>query len=595
MSRRPLFWTVYPLFVLVLCASLWAVGGYASRLTWRQRISRLVDDLEIRERLLLPRLADFLSSDARSDLQMLAVALAEESSARVTIVDSTGLVISDTQLPHGSQSLSFTPEIRGALSGTRGTAQRYSSTARADLLYVALPIQRHESIVGALRLSVPLAPLQIEHRRMNLHVALLALLTALVASLITLWLTRRITRPLIRMKSDAQRFAAGDFSRAADESGSTEMHQLAEALNNMAARLDEKVKTLTRRGSEQEAILISLREGVIAVDSREHILFMNRAAEEILGSESERSVGRMLTEVIRASDLQRFVSGMMRSDDAAREAEVRADSAGDRVLQVTGTDLRDAAGKRIGLLIVLNDVTRVRRLESVRREFVANVSHELKTPVTSILGYIETLREGAAEDPQALRSFLERITRNTDRLNSIIEDLLALSRLEQEKSDAYQRWPVYALRPVVESALNAIRARSEDKKIRVSLSAPQPVFARLNATLIEQALVNLLDNAIKYSDPEREIEIEIERVNYVACVRIRDHGLGIEAQHLPRIFERFYRVDRGRSREQGGTGLGLAIVKHVVGIHGGRVTVESEPGKGSTFTIHLPAADEGGE
>lgn len=595
MNKRPLFWTVYPVFVLVLCASLWAVGGYASRLTWQQQIAHSVDDLEIRARLLLPRIADFFSRDTRSDLQTLTASLAKESSARITIVDSTGLVIADTQLPHGSQSLSFTPEIRGALSGTRGTAQRYSSTARADLLYVALPIQRNGSMVGALRLSMPLAPLQSEHRRTNLHIALLALAVALAASLIALWLTRRITRPLVRMRSDAQRFAAGDFSRAADESGSSEMHQLAEALNEMAARLDEKVKTLTRRSQEQEAILTSLREGVIAVDQRERVLFMNHAAAELLNADAGRSAGRLLTEIIRASELQRFVSKMMQGDAAVREAEVRTASTSGQSLQVTGTDLCDAAGRRIGLLIVLNDVTRIRRLEAVRREFVANVSHELKTPVTSIQGYIETLREGAADDPPALRSFLERIARNAERLNSIIEDLLALSRLEQEKSDAYLHWPALALRPVMESALAAVRAHLEEKKIHVQLTAPQPVCARLNATLIEQALVNLLDNAIKYSESERDIDIEIERVNYVACVRIRDHGIGIEPQHLPRIFERFYRVDRGRSRDQGGTGLGLAIVKHIVQVHGGRVTVESEPGKGSTFTIHLPAADEGGE
>ncbi|MDD5089263.1 MAG: histidine kinase dimerization/phospho-acceptor domain-containing protein [bacterium] len=210
------------------------------------------------------------------------------------------------------------------------------------------------------------------------------------------------------------------------------MRDLAAALNDMAARLDDKLRTLMLRRNEQEAILISLREGVVAVDHREHILFMNNAATKLLGVDGERVVGRMLTEVIRASELQRFVTGMMQRADAVRETEVRAGSLGDRTLQVTGTDLRDTQGRRIGLLIVLNDVTRIRRLETVRREFVANVSHELKTPVTSIQGYVETLREGAADDPKTRRAFLDRLARNADRLNAIIEDLLALSRLEQE-------------------------------------------------------------------------------------------------------------------------------------------------------------------
>lgn len=592
MSKRPLFWTLYPSFLAVLCASLLAVGVFASHRMWRLRLDYAAGELEVRAHLLLPRIPPLLLGSPGDSLQALAVALAKESATRITIVDHAGLVLADTQLPHGSQSLPFAPEIRGALEGERGTAQRYSSTARAELLYVALPIQSDDKIIGALRLSIPIKAFRGELRQTNLHIALLGLVVALAAALIVLWLSRRISSPLARMKADAQHFAAGDFSQPVEASGSTEMSELATALNEMAAQLDEKIRSLTLRRNEQESILTSLREGVIAVDQREHILFVNDAAARLLGVDGERITGRLLTEIIRASELQRFISRMMQGSAAVGEAEVYSSSTPGQVLQVAATELCDAASRRIGLLIVLNDVTRMRRLETVRREFVSNVSHELKTPVTSIKGYIETLREGAMNDPQALNTFLGRIARNADRLNSIIEDLLALSRLEQEKTDAYRTWPVTDLRPVVESALANIRTQLEEKRIHVRSSTPESICARINATLIEQAMVNLLDNAVKYSEPERKIEIESERIDDEACIRIRDHGIGIAAEHLPRIFERFYRVDRARSREQGGTGLGLAIVKHIVQVHGGRVTVESTLGSGSTFTIHLPFAED---
>ncbi|MDQ7785885.1 MAG: ATP-binding protein, partial [Desulfomonilaceae bacterium] len=261
----------------------------------------------------------------------------------------------------------------------------------------------------------------------------------------------------------------------------------------------------------------------------------------------------------------------------------------DVYLQAHGTRLIDAQGTSIGALIVLNDVTRLKTLETIRRDFVANVSHELKTPITSIKGFLETLEEGAINDPEHAGQFLKIIIRHTDRLSAIIEDLLSLSRIERdaEKGEiALEKTPI---RDVFDSVKRAVRSRAKHHDITLEYEADESAVARINPTLLEQAVVNLVDNALKYSEPNSTVWIVSERRNSEVLIRVKDEGCGIPREHLARIFERFYRVDKARSRKVGGTGLGLAIVKHIANAHGGRVEVESSPGKGSTFSIRLPA------
>ncbi|MEX2561444.1 MAG: ATP-binding protein, partial [Pirellulales bacterium] len=253
-----------------------------------------------------------------------------------------------------------------------------------------------------------------------------------------------------------------------------------------------------------------------------------------------------------------------------------------------GTALRDAGGHSIGAVIVLNDVSRLRQLENMRRDFAANVSHELKTPVTSIKGFVETLLDGAMRDSQDSERFLRIIARQADRLDSIIEDLLSLSRIEKEGDAADLVLTLAELRGVLESALHDCDSKASERGIRIALSCDDGLQARINPPLLEQAVTNLLDNAIKYSEPAGEVQLSGQTAGGEVLIVVRDQGCGIAEEHLSRLFERFYRVDKARSRKLGGTGLGLAIVKHIVLAHRGQVTVESAPSAGSTFTIHLP-------
>jgi two-component system phosphate regulon sensor histidine kinase PhoR len=355
----------------------------------------------------------------------------------------------------------------------------------------------------------------------------------------------------------------------------------------LADSLQKRISVLVQNNNEQQAVLASMAEGVLAVDSHEHVISMNKASARLLGIDPAQAQGRPLGEVVRNADLSRFISRALTCREPI-QADVILLGDRQRVMQADGSALRDAEGRAIGAVVVLNDVTDFRRLEHIRRDFVANVSHELKTPITSIKGFVETLLDGASQDPVDAERFLRIIAKQADRLHAIIEDLLSLSKIEQSEDAEDIYLEPAPLRGVLEAAVNACASAASDHEISVTLQCDADVQARINPMLLEQAVVNLLDNAIKYSEPRREVQISGEIADGEVRIHVADRGSGIAAEHLPRVFERFYRVDRARSRKLGGTGLGLAIVKHIAQAHHGRVTIESTLGVGSTFTIHLP-------
>jgi two-component system phosphate regulon sensor histidine kinase PhoR len=546
--------------------------------------------LQAQAQLIVAQLPDHLSTADASDVDRLCKQLGAEARTRVTVILPSGRVLGDSQHdPATMDSHSDRPEVAEALQGRPGSAVRHSFTLAQNLSYAAVPVLERGQVVGVVRTAVPVSAIDQALAALRNRVILLGALVGCGVVLAGVLLIRQLARPMVDMAAAARRFADGELDLRVPAQTTAEAAALASALNDMAARLDEDIRNLTQQRNEREALLSSMVEGVVALDEADRVITLNRAAGELFGVDAEAARGRTLQEIVRNPAIQQLAADT-RASGHAMEAEAMLQTAGVRYLQAHGTVLRGAGGRTDAVLIVLNDVTRLRRLEGVRRDFVANVSHELRTPITSIKGFVETLRDGALDDPEAARRFLGIVERQADRLAAIIEDLLALSRLEETGEASRIALRAGPVRPILLGAIEACQAKAAERGITVGLSCSPELQARLNPELILQAVANLIDNAVKYSPPGAPVRVEAQRTDGEVVIRVRDEGCGISAEDQERVFERFFRVDRARSRELGGTGLGLAIVKHIAQVHGGHVAVQSALGKGSLFSVVLPAA-----
>ncbi|MDT8395925.1 MAG: ATP-binding protein [bacterium] len=592
MTRNSLLSRLLPVYLVTVVLSLAAMTWMAARdmnsFYYRQK----VDDLTSIARIASSSAQQFFevgnNISAPTSPQDWCKGFATRSGTRVTMIGQSGAVLCDSERdPAGMDDHSSRPEIRQALAEGDGSSVRYSYTLEKNLLYVAVPLEGtgEGSVV---RVAVPVSSLTdaLLSARYRLFAGSVA--AGLLIVLVTVLLSRRITSPLREIHEGVDRYARGEFSVPIRSTGTKEFVTLATEMNRMAQQLDDRMRTVINQRNELEAVLSSMVEGVLAFDTDERLISLNRAAAFLLGVREEDVVDRPIQEVLRNSTLQRFVSTTLESDSPLEEEAVFYNGQ-KRYIQAHGTPLNDAAGKRMGALVVLNDVTNIRHLENIRREFVANASHEIRTPITSIKGFVETLMDGALDDPEVTRRFLGIIGKHSDRLNTIVADLLDLSRVETAVESGEMSFEESSIREVVDKAVEACHAGIEEKDIRLKVNCPQELRGNINPPLLVMALINLLENAVKYSKDGGRIIIVCSKTESTLELSVQDEGSGIEAKHLPRLFERFYRVDKARSREVGGTGLGLAIVKHIVQAHNGEVSVTSTPGKGSTFTISLPA------
>jgi two-component system phosphate regulon sensor histidine kinase PhoR len=474
------------------------------------------------------------------------------------------------------------------MEGAVGRSTRVSATTREEMRYVAVPLAHGDDVVAVLRSAMPIRTFGQTLHSLYWRIALGGLIAAVLVAAASLAVARRIARPLETIRAGADRFARGQLHHRLPISGAEEVRMLAHSMNEMAEQLDQRIQTIISQENERQAVLASMDEGVLAVDQGGTILNLNDAGGKLLGVDPAKVRGRIVHEVVRKSSLLEFVERTLASHAAVEEDfELRGPE--NRWLRAHGTVLHDAQKRNMGALIVLHDVTRLRHLENVRRDFVANVSHELRTPITSIKGFVETLlHENLADRENSLR-FLHIVLKQVNRLDEIIQDLLTLSRVERGTEEQTIELAPEPLAGVLRSAVEMCEKKAAEKQISVEIICPDELTAPVNGPLLEQAVVNLVDNAIKYSEPQATVRVAASEQLGEVTIRVQDEGCGIEAKHLPRLFERFYRVDRARSRELGGTGLGLAIVKHIVAAHKGSVTVESTVGRGSTFTIRLPS------
>ncbi len=578
--------TYYPLIVV---ASLLALAWYASHSIRQFYLTELRTDLLVRSRLIAEQFRGHLSPADSSAMISMVNELSNQVSARVVIFLPSGQRLADSKRESKTSEFDGNQrELLAARDGQAGSDVRFDSELGQEAFFVAVPIQSGAVVEGIVRTEVPMSVIDQSLSALRWRIAFAGILIVLLTLIIGITISRRIGRPIRELRAAAERFARGELGSRASASDTEEFAALGDAMNQMAEQLDERIKTITRQRNEQDAILTSMVEGVLAIDTEERVINLNRTACTLFGVAPDEARGRTIQEVVRNSELQRLIRLTLSSHQAV-EGNLTLTENGEQTIQAIGSIIQDAQGDTLGALLVLHDITQLKKLESVRRDFVANVSHELKTPITSIKGFVETLQDGAIRNPADAERFLSIIARHVDRLNAIIEDLLALSRIELEAEKSEIPLEPGSIAEVVKSAVQACGSKAAEKPVRIEVAGEVTALIRKNSVLLEQAVINLLDNAIKYSEPGTVIEIRIAESGGEVSVSVSDHGCGIDKEHLPRVWERFYRVDKARSRSLGGTGLGLAIVKHIALAHGGRVSVESAVGRGSTFALHLPA------
>lgn len=590
MQTKRIFWKLYPSYLVVTLLSLTAVFILSSTAINRFSEQQTAKHLHEQSHLISEQVRKSFDMQDAGTLHRTAEMLRPLSSARITLILPDGTVAGDSDKASSEMgNHRDRPEIQDALAGRKGQSVRYSNTLKKNMMYVAVPVLKNGQAIGVVRTAMPLTEMNQVIGVVQNRIIFGGLAILLFAAVLSLVVSRRISRPLERIKEGAERFADGDFSYRLHTIGSTEITSLAETMNQMAEQLEDRLQTVLKEKNQREAVLSSMMEGVLAVDTAGNIISLNKAAAQFFAVfQPDTAKGRSVEEVFRNVKLQKFISEVLGGQET-RECELTLHGGKATSLQARGTTLYGVQGERIGAVIVFNDVSRLRRLENIRKEFVANVSHELKTPITSIKGFVETLIDGAVNDPVEANRFLKIVAKQADRLNAIIEDLLMLSRLEQDGKDSVELQSS-GLSGLLHAAVEVCERRAVEKMISIEINCSEQLAAVVNPPLIEQALINLIGNAIKYSADGKAVRVSASTEPGGVMLSVSDQGYGIEPEHLDRLFERFYRVDKGRSRQEGGTGLGLAIVKHIAQVHGGTVSVNSLFGEGSTFSVFLPSS-----
>ena len=569
--RNRIFLKALLAFIAVIAVATLTLD-FSIRRTWEDSLrSRLQHSLTQHARAFALR----IENDHNHTLQQMAEDEAAITEARATIIARDGRVLADSEADSATmENHAQRPEVVSALKGIPGAATRLSKTVGVEFLYVAVP--GGDKII---RLAYPLSTIRAQIATIRgslLRATLLALVFALLLSFAAAQL---ISNRLRRIVGFAERVAAGDLAARIAETGGDEIAQVAMALDRTARRLEENFASVKESRSQLEALLNSMTDGVIAVSPDMHVLWANQAITGIVHRPPQ--IGAPVIELIRHPDFLSTLKTALASRQ--RETTIATSLSGRRSFSVTAEPLPDG-----GVVSVLHDISAIERVEKTRRDFIANVSHEIRTPLTSIRGYAETLLETDNLNDGNTRDFLQIIRRNAERMSRLTEDLLVLARVESGEAKLDLQ-PQSAQQLVTESVSSMLET-ARDSDIEIVVTHVPEALVNADAYAIHQVFANLISNAIRYAAGGKKIEVGGEDKPGAVEFFVRDFGPGIASEHVPRIFERFYRVDKARSRETGGTGLGLAIVKHIVLNHGGAVRVQSSLGHGSTFYFTLPKA-----
>lgn len=572
-------------FLIVIIIGIFITGLYSFTEVQNLYVKSLENRLESNGRLIADAFIREYVPD-RTNYDDMAKYYSEVSKCRITIITTNGVVIGESERSSkGMENHIERDEVKKALSGSIGRSTRFSATEGIDMLYIAVPATLNGKVISVIRLSVPLTYIQ-DIESQYLKYTLVAVFAGILSSFIIAYLfVRKIIKPINEMTLISSQIANGSYDKRIHVYSSDEIGEMSKSFNNMAEKLEITINDLSDKKNKLEAILKSMQNGVIAVNGIGRIILVNPAALSMFGLDGG-VIGKHILEVFKNYELEDILRG-----DQDETREIKLNYPEKRILRVKATPIIDTTGryKNIGNVVVMQDITELKQLEQMRSEFVANVSHELKTPLTSIKGFAETLKSGAIKDIETRDKFLDIINIEADRLTRLINDILSLSELENKRQNIVNER--INLNEAVEEIQYIMESLARLKEINLYFNYNErPLWVMGNHDKVKQLLINLIDNGIKYTPKGGSVKVTVYSSGEFAHIEIADTGIGISKEHLSRIFERFYRVDKGRSRAMGGTGLGLAIVKHIVAAMGGSITVESEIGKGSTFTVIIPQA-----
>ncbi|MCZ8513406.1 ATP-binding protein [Paenibacillus filicis] len=586
------------LFVLLIGVSVGVTGIFVARMLQYSHIEALITNMK-RELGILQVTTDWNHGGSLQEQMRYytdeAVKLKKTADARLTYVRSDGKVLGDSDHdPADMENHATRPEIvEAAKTGQSGSSIRYSDTIGRNLLYVAVPVKDKNQTIGYLRLAMELTEVEQSIRQVwfGLFVGLLVVFG--VAGLISYRVAYGITRPIELITHAAQQITDMNYKYRVTVDKKDEVGQLGTAINRMADSLQLQMKRISENETRLKSVLENMISGVVMIDKDGRIGLMNRSAEEILGFSAQELLGKKFDEAKQQYEFTQMIQECIDAREHIRD-EMIFYYPEERILEINLSPISETEEDWAGVLIVLHDITAMRRLERMRSEFVANVSHELKTPIAAVKGFAETLLAGALNDKETAKSFLQIIFDESERLNRLIGDILELSKVESKRIPL-QFSPVL-LNTLLANCLNVMKTEAKKKLIELELIAPEDLYMEADEDRLRQIMINLLSNGINYTPEGGKVKLKVEPVASGSegkeADRIRftisDTGIGIPKKDLPRIFERFYRVDKARSRSSGGTGLGLSIVKHLVELHQGTIRVESEVGIGSKFIIELP-------
>jgi len=590
MKKQKLIWQIFPLFLIIIIISLSLEAWYFNRHSRQFFLENTEKELMVRARLIEFKITEILSGKPvqNQKLNDLCRDLGESIQTRVTVVAPSGEVMADSLARTATmENHKNRPEIQTALTGEKGVSIRYSRTLDQNMMYFALPVEGNTGIAAVIRTAIPLTAIEKNIRSTRNKVFGFLILTVIAAAGVSWYVTRKIIQPLEAIKKGAQAFARGDLSNRLAVPDTEELSELARSMNQMAENLTNRIQEALNRQRELEAVHASMQEGVIAIDNQEKIITINDAAARIFNFPAIEMKNKNVLEVARNYELQSFIRTALSTHEPV-EDDILIHQDKDHILNIHSSALWDSQDHRMGTLIIFHDITRIRRLEKMHKDFAANVSHELKTPLTTLKGFIETLQEMPDSSSEDRSGFLKILEKNVNRMIELINDLLSLSRLERLEGTGV-RFADNQLFILIQGAVAACGPLAEKKQIQIQITCPQDLTVRVDPVLMEQAIVNLVENAVKYSLKNSQVDICARSTSKDIQIDVRDAGPGIAKEHLPKIFNRFYRVDKGRSRQEGGTGLGLAIVKHIIQYHNGQITVSSVKGKGTVFHIRLPS------